>query len=269
MNQMSARRDLPTDVRHVAFAGDWHANSAFARRVIASVELEVDAVVHTGDFLYDANPTFIHAVSQAAGRAGVIVAFVDGNHDNHTWLNKQPRSADGSVQIAEHVWWLPRGHRWTWTGVRFVAVGGAVSIDRPTRQAYMRAGAETCWWPGEELSEADIGAVIAGGPADVMVTHDAPWGVTIPGIAENEHLWDPAMLAESKEHQKLLLRAVEAVKPAWLWHGHFHTRYRDFLTLPDGHRVVVNGLGHEGTGRVLNLNFVDLTNLVSAAGAGS
>lgn len=53
---------------------------------------------------------------------------------------------------------------------------GAISVARRWRTP------GRSWWAEERISRNDADAAIAGGPVNVMVSHDAPNGVTIPGI---------------------------------------------------------------------------------------
>ena len=39
------------------------------------------------------------------------------------------------VALAGRIWHLPRGHRWRWHGRDWLALGGAVSLDRAVRTA--------------------------------------------------------------------------------------------------------------------------------------
>lgn len=61
----------------------------------------------------------------------------------------------------------PRGHRWTWAGLRFLALGD----DR----AYRVLGVS--WWPEEASEAADVARCLEGGPVDVMICHEAPAGL--------------------------------------------------------------------------------------------
>jgi hypothetical protein len=49
-------------------------------------------------------------------------------------LRQLPTRPDGFVEVTDRILWAPRGHRWTWQGVRFLALGGAFSIDRQYRK---------------------------------------------------------------------------------------------------------------------------------------
>lgn len=112
-----------------------------------------------------------------------------------------------------HITYAPRGARWTWRGIRFLAAGGAVSVDREWREP-----GET-WWEEEAITEADVLRSIAGGPADVVVSHDSPAGVDAMGPETcGDKDADPA----SWRNREQLRRIVDAVPPRLLVHGHYH-----------------------------------------------
>src|SRR6478609_1819971 len=115
----------------IAFAGDWHANTDWAVRAIEYARGEgAEHILHLGDYGYDFEPGFRNKVELALAQAHIKLWFVDGNHENFTWLYQQPVSENGLRRISEHVYHLPRGFRWEWAGYKFLAVGGAFSVDR-------------------------------------------------------------------------------------------------------------------------------------------
>lgn len=59
-------------------------------------------------------------------------------------------------------------HRWELGGRSFVALGGAPSVNRHL----LTEGVD--WWPSEVIGEAHVQSTVAGGAADVMLTHDSP-----------------------------------------------------------------------------------------------
>lgn len=136
------------------FAGDWHGDEDWAAEVIArAAATGCGWVVQVGDFGFGffrlgddpAEPgdwaprcPFARHVSTLAVDAGVRVVFIDGNHDNQVLLGRLaerrgPGGEKGFVPVEDNLWWAPRGHRWTWDGARFGALGGAYSIDRRRR----------------------------------------------------------------------------------------------------------------------------------------
>lgn len=133
-----------------------------------------------------------------------------------------PAAADGFVDLTDRCVYLPRGHRWTWNGVRFGALGGAFSIDWRER----RVG--TSWWPEEVTTAKDV-EKLGSGPLDVLVTHDAPEGVPLSGLrlpVEDQVRTDAV--------RSLVADAVKATSPALVLHGHWHRRHSFELSWPIG-----------------------------------
>lgn len=244
---------FPGDVTRVAFAGDWHGDTFYACCAIKQLAGRVDVVLHTGDFGYQFTPAFLGTVTAAAREANLLVLFVDGNHENFDWLETQPVDPDGVQRLTDRVWHLPRGFRWEWAGLRFLALGGAVSIDRKARVPYLS------WWPQERITYGQAVAVASDGPTDVMVTHDCPSGAAIPSL--RSHLYSPDAVAECEAHRHLLAEVVQAVRPRFLWHGHYHVHHQALLGLGGGDACQVRGLDCNGVPLDRNLDVVDLTTL--------
>ena len=190
--------------------------------------------------------------------------WVDGNHEDHARLDAIPLDpATGLRPISDHVVHLPRGYRWTWCDWagqphQWMALGGAVSVDRSYRTPLKT------WWPQEGLSEDDIAKAIAPGDVDVMVSHDAPTQVSIPGIDGNPQGWPSDVLSDAERHQGLTREVMAAVHPRHLWHGHYHAHYDDRLFIgtsterPNWDGVCdVHGLDKDESYWLANLALVD------------
>lgn len=204
-------------------AGDTHGDNAWMSRLVGYAEKrEIGTIVQLGDFGFDHDREgrkFLDKTSSKLNHAGVDLYFVDGNHDNHPvlWSSYAP-NPDGFCEVRERLYYLPRGTHFSWGGVRFLALGGAYSIDKKSRleeEQWLNAPG-TLWWPTETITAEQRELAIAGGPVDVMFTHDCPWGVSIAGI--NNEFW------ESNENRRQVAEVVRAVKPAMLFHGHYHER---------------------------------------------
>lgn len=247
-----------TQPDRVAFAGDWHGNPTWAVRAIEHAHTKLaDRIVHLGDFGYLFYPRFVRPVERTLEELGMHLLFVDGNHDNHQMLAGLPVWPSGlrAVGAANRIWWMPRGFRWEWHGLRWLALGGAHSVDGGVRR---RSGQS--WWPQERITPVQAEAAIAGGPADIMVTHDCPDGVDIPGLDESATWFDPAEIVRSEEHRTIVGAVVREVRPAWLWHGHYHRRHTTQADL-GGWQMTVTGLDCDGGSLTDNLQVVDLASL--------
>lgn len=247
----------------VAFAGDWHANTRWAPVAIShAAHNGANLLIHTGDFGYTFTPTYLAAVSEAATQYRLPVLFIDGNHDDHGWLTAQPLDDHGLRPVAPGVWHIPRGYRWTWNSIRFLGLGGAYSVDRTLR---LERGYH--WWPGETLTAADIHRAITPGPVDVMITHDAPDNITIPGLDPAQ--FHPDDLAEAAHHRRLLRTIIQGeLTPAMLWHGHYHVRYTTGLRLHgNAGWCRITGLDCDGTTLDDNLDIIDMATITRRVAA--
>jgi hypothetical protein len=239
--------------RRVMIAGDWHGNAKWACHVISEAATllhgeEWPLVLQLGDFGVwpgAAGAAYADAVRDACSASGVRVRFIDGNHEDFTQLEGlrvRDRLDDGGdwfgFPMDEPLAWLPRGYRWQWHGRTWLALGGGVSLDKAVRVA----GRD--WWPQEEITEEQAAAVIADGPADVMLTHDCPDGVR-HSFPPPPQFWDRRDLARNDAHKTRLQRVVTAVRPHWLMHGHLHRAYQRMCDLGYG-PVEVTGLDCDG-----------------------
>lgn len=243
----------------IAVAGDWHGNLSWSVAAVEhAAEAGADVIVHLGDFGYEFRATFITGLDRALRSAGLPLLFVDGNHECFPVLDRYPIRPSGLRQVSDTIWHLPRGFRWTWAGLRFLACGGAHSVDRPWRVP----GAS--WWAGEWITDADVQRCAAGGPADVLISHDCPTGVDIPGLRPD--LFPPLEILRADEHRAVLRRVVDATRPGMIWHGHYHQRYTWTGDLGYG-PVTVRGLDCDATTMAANVRVVDVADLRSEVGA--
>lgn len=119
----------------ILVCGDWHGERTWARACLRIARrLGCPTVVQLGDFgLWPGEEgRWLDFLDREATRAGVALTWIDGNHEDHDSLDRwrQRAGPDGMVTMREQIHWAPRGSRWSWSGVRFGALGGAVSTDR-------------------------------------------------------------------------------------------------------------------------------------------
>ena len=241
----------------IIVAGDWHGNTDWAEHVIGRAGSllageERKRILHLGDFgIWPGigGAEYLDSVLGACFEHGVDLWFVDGNHEDFTQLE----AFRVSEQDDKVVTWLPRGHRWEWHGRTWLALGGAVSVDRA-----VRVKGNLGWWPEEEITDEQEHAVIAGGPADVMVCHDCPAGV-VHAFGPRPREWAETDLARSERHAQRLQRIVDAVQPSHLMHGHLHMAYQRVCDFGYG-PVEVTGLDRDG-GRGPNWAVLDVKSM--------
>ena len=220
----------------ILLAGDWHGNGAWAERCFeAAAEAGCSVVLQLGDFgLWPGREdAWLDHVDALAARSGADLVWIDGNHENHASLSEWRDQMDGNgmVRMRDRVRWAARGARWEWDGMRFGALGGAVSIDRFLR----REGVN--WWPEEAPTQADVDR-LGDDPLDVLVTHSAPTTDLTPRA---RRLPLPhSIVADLRAVRDLLDKAVRRTHPRLVVHGHYHVR----ITGRAGD-TVVEGLAHD------------------------
>lgn len=142
----------------VAFAGDWHGNWIWARHAISyASDQGAETIIHLGDYGYDFTRTFLDSIEAALRRTNLTLQFVDGNHEDFTRLYSWSVGDDGRREISPRVHHLPRGFRWELDGIRFLALGGAFSVDRRRRVL------GESWWIEETITNEQIQAASSGG----------------------------------------------------------------------------------------------------------
>jgi hypothetical protein len=232
----------------VALVGDLEGDREWAvGRLRALGERgDVSVACQLGDFRLGmgADPDgYLAAIESVCAEFGLTLLCIGGNHENWALLDQWWADPPRPMEVSPHVSFLPRGHRWELGGRSFVALGGAPSINVHT----LTEGVD--WWPTEVISESDVGTTIAGGYADVMLTHDSPGPpyCTEPiadMIRDNPWGWPDSSLAYAETGLELVTRAVLGVRPRLLAHGHFHVAGEAVVRLPSAvHDTTIWSLG--------------------------
>lgn len=251
---------MTSQYKRIAFSGDWHGNLPFALDAIDYAAAEnAEVIVHAGDYGWLFTERFTKGIERALAKAGLRLFFTEGNHEHYGKLEQLFRSNTALPgirldvperqrfhlprpgKVSPSVWHLARGTRWEWNGISFMACGGAHSVDRRRRKPGLS------WWPQETITDADIDACARRGRTDVLISHDCPAGVDIPGLEVSAYWFDPAEIALSQQHRERLLRVCEATRPGLIVHGHYHTAYTQTVTFGWGDTRVI-GLSDDGTG---------------------
>lgn len=229
-------------------AGDTHQNYMHIvdTLFVAADREGIDRIFVVGDFGYwprnKDGQTFLKELEKTAKAYGIVVYWLDGNHEDHHALRDlkdRREDSEGFWRISEHIRYAPRGHRWTWDGVRFLALGGAFSIDRNWRRVGVSFFFE------EVLEQADVYNAIEGGKVDIMLTHDLPAGDMLYPI-EMIKSRGYSIIPESYRNTMYVREVVDAVQPELLIHGHYHMKYGQPL---DNDKTYVVGLCCDGSGK--------------------
>ena len=225
------------DRARILLAGDTHGNLDWVSTLCKlATRFDAQGVVQLGDFgmwsdsmvlrrerRVEPNEGWMDAVAERCARRGVWIRFVDGNHDAHPLYRSYPTAADGIRPIRHRIIdWADRGAVWEWNGVRFGALGGAISVDRRRR----REGIDL-WSATEITSPVDVDALVErAGQAgvDVLLAHDSP--VLPDGVRPlPAPVDDPYLPADCATNIEVVADAVNRTRPTLVVHGHYRTRW--------------------------------------------
>lgn len=240
---------MPAKIDKIMLLGDAHGNDRWTCAVIDQAHrLGVDGILQLGDFGYwphdDWGKRFLDWVEQTLTDYDMPLWFIDGNHEDHAALGSA-QTEPGPLQIRCHITYLPRGTRWLWDNKTWIALGGASSVDR-----FMRTR-DVSWFSQETMTATQQDRIIAAGHADIVVAHDAPWGVR--HLANQYKLWLPPgtrgswpadALRDSDAHMQRMTTIALALKPDVWFHGHHHVKYdeHDLELEPGADLLDVHGL---------------------------
>lgn len=237
----------------VAVVGDLHGNFRWLDIIARSVQTlapDVTTMLQLGDWWMDPDTTDEALDGTAIERIYVTL----GNHE--PWnqvtplLDAQPGAA---VRVSDIAWLLPRPARLTIGGRAVLSLGGAASVDRMWRQEGIS------WWRDEEITQDQVDEAIAGGPADLMLTHESPAGTPVRAVRDilrtNPFGFPDDARAASATSRARVTEVWEAVRSELLIHGHMH-RPGGGAT-EDGRRVASLGKDWQPG----NLGFLDMQTL--------
>ena len=244
-------------MKKIMVAGDWHMNTNHAYWCFQIAKNnDIDIILQLGDFGYwEHSPwgkEFLDALEDLSKKFGIEVFWIDGNHENHELLRSRYLKNVHIVRIRKGVYHIPRGETWEWDGVKFLAMGGAYSIDKDSRFH----GVD--WWPEETIKYGDIMRGMDAGKVDILVSHDVPAGGPLDEMLKSVGYKHDA---DSKAQRELLRELCFVAQPDLILHGHYHHRYSGEIVLSadfsdrgmtDGgadfiHTIQVEGLDRDGT----------------------
>ncbi len=178
----------------------------------------VSAVLQLGDFGLSRGPLRQFFGVPPKKRFHRPVYFMDGNHEDFIFFDRL------AAAHAHCFTYLPRGMSKALGGMTFLCLGGAAYMDPVNTPA------------GAVIRGRDIDRCLAHGPStvDVIVSHDCPRGIGVPGTPGFEYC-GPTGFARSAE-----LRARFTGKP-WLFAHHhrwfeLHGEDGNYYGLPEAIR---------------------------------
>lgn len=205
------------------FVGDVHGDTDFLTRAVdLALEVEADRIIQLGDlgFGWPGHKGHQFMADLAFFAKRMPIWWVPGNHESYSALEDMGGSIAGDEpeELFEGFFNLPRGCRFPLGASTALAIGGAASIDK-----HWRVEGES-WWPQESIDPEDVERCIAGGPVDIVVSHDCPSWVQIPG----NHSANKTTHRPSWFNRSCLQRVLEDCRPKRWYHGHHHVRYVEF-----------------------------------------
>jgi len=221
----------------IMFAGDihgntdhmeWLANKAFYN--------DIEVIISCGDFGFwphkEWGQHFLDRTDYLLSQAGAELFWVDGNHENHDFLDDLRSSYGDSEPIwtSDRTRWVPRGCVFDLGELSLMGYGGAWSVDWEERTE------GKTWWPQETIDEGHVNQ-IAEQKVDILVSHEAPLS------AEDGILSYKDVYSESLEQRRLITEVARRVKPDLVMCGHHHLRETFLADTP--HHSVVNVLGRD------------------------
>jgi predicted phosphodiesterase len=227
----------------ILMAGDIHGETEHGRTLVRMAKKRgCDLVFALGDFGYwEHQPDgvkYLDSLNMACNVNNIPMYFLDGNHDKTSLLLEKydtPELVDkeGFMLVRPYIRYARRGLRWTWDDCRFIALGGAYSVDKEYRLRLEAQGGLNqyarhqqyrpgdLWFPEEEMTDEDMDDILQADvtPVDIMLAHDKP-------RASNPQ-WNRKDIPECWPNADRLQRAVCVLEPKLYLHGHLHFRYTD------------------------------------------
>lgn len=250
-------RDTATKItlpdQRVAVVGDIHGNFRWldiVARATQALAPDVTTMLQLGDWAMDPDTT-----DEALDGTGIERIYVTlGNHE--PWDQITPlldSHPDAAIRVSKITWLLPRLAHMAIGGRRVLSLGGATSVDRAWRVE------GSSWWRDEEITGDSVSRAIAGGPADLMLTHESPARTPVRAVREilrtNPFGFPEDARAASATSRARVTEVWDAVRPELLIHGHMHMPGGG--ATEDGRRVA--SLGQDG--QQGNLGFLDTQTL--------
>lgn len=226
----------------ILLVGDLHGNLPALQRAFWQAHHEqAIAIVQLGDYGFGWRNDgercwFALMTSDMAAETGIPFYFVDGNHENFDLLETYPIDEAGLREVAPNVFHITRGATITFGQTKFLALGGAYSVDKPNRAVGIS------WWPQEMITDDDVERAIAAGAVDVLLTHDIPDGIQDHHALKLRlnRLFGEGAAENSIDNQVRIATVLKACGAQRAFHGHLHAFHETDL---DG--VTIVGLEKE------------------------
>lgn len=208
------------------------------------------AIVQLGGLGYQPRQSrgaaFLASAELLLRSARLPLYFIDGEGDDDNELARSKRWMRGrAVVVSDHLLYLPRSTRFTWGGVRFLAIGGLNPIERIGSEAgLLTSGAEGIGGAADQEAASQR-------RADVLLIHDCPEQIgTQPLRAGTE---------DDNSPRGFLDQVIDRFQPQLIAHAHSDRGYDGLYTNSAlGFSLRIVGLGAavagEGGCRIIDLD---------------
>lgn len=232
--------------------GDTHGNNTHLEYILREAsKKQIDLIIQLGDWGYtwpSAMPRSWNVFKKMVSKAGIPFWFLAGNHDNYDWIETVTDGTRNPQQIAPLVTYLPRAATFEAAidDLKFMAVGGGVSIDKEPSHGWGGRKEHVSWWSQELITDEDVEAAKKIGKVDILLTHDSPDNLELSKFLDLFTI--PLKMDNlSKSNRQQLNIIMDNCKPSLVVHGHYHMAYTYQDQYLRGPKFV--GLDHDGTGR--------------------
>lgn len=210
-------------VNDIYVLGDIHGKISIIEELIIKNDLKNCYILCVGDFgigsfLPDIGENGFIKLNNLLKSKNIIFYTIRGNHDN-------PKYFDGSYTYS-NLKLLKDYHFEIINDIRFLFVGGAISIDRILRMKkdlFMMNPNLKCWWADEKFiyDETKIKE------CDILITHScSSWQVSQlllnNNILDNISIIDYTLINDLKDEQNDIGKLMINCKCKQSYHGHFH-----------------------------------------------
>ncbi|WP_062384524.1 metallophosphoesterase family protein [Demequina iriomotensis] len=238
----------------IGILGDTHLNFNWIAYALGRfAERGLETIVQTGDLGVWPGERAARgwdAIDERLAAHGQRILAAPGNHEDYDQIDGLPVDDDGFLVFRDRIRLAPRGHRSALGDRSVVWLGGAASIDRAHRLEREASGIAPTkeWWAQEAVNAEDVARTVAGGHADIMVSHEGPHGVVaLERRLEEKRPYSAVEDVMYSEHVKhVFTQAVHGVKPSLLLHGHYHAHLDAHLAYEDGRATRIVTLACDG-----------------------
>lgn len=157
-------------ISNIFFVGDIHGYYESLQRCNNYIEPQ-DIIIQVGDFGVGKNTAKEWENIYPAVKCPVY--FIDGNHENFDIIDTWSKTE--VTEVANGLFYVPRGMVLNLLGHRIGFLGGAESVDKAHRN--VKEGPWKSWWKQERVEQEDVDRLVAnvGSEAlDILVTHCPP-----------------------------------------------------------------------------------------------